>query len=116
MCHAQRMLIGSPAAMRAEPALEPVDSDDTAHDCALEAFWSAIEKGDDALLPLDNRGRTSASVSELLIDRYLTDADLILQACRAAVNGQSDAAAFLLRRLVERVGTEYADDNAGAWA
>lgn len=113
MCNGQ--LIGSPAAMRAEPAMVEPQDDDTAHDIALEKFWKAIEKGDDALLKMDNRGRTSASVSQLLIDPACVDEGLLFQACVAAVNGRADAAAFLLRRLVEGVGAEYADDNAGAW-
>lgn len=116
MCHAQRMLIGSPAAMRAEPALEPADSDDLAHDAALDAFWQALEKGDDKTLPLANRGRTSDSVSQLLVAPTLTNADLLFSACYAAVNGDAAMAAVYLRRLVEHVGTEYAADHAGAWS
>lgn len=103
--------------MRMEPPLDaPQTPDyDTTHDLALDSFWVAVEKGEDKLLQLDNRGRTSASVSQLLLDERIADADILFRACHEAVNGRHAMASSLLRKFVERAGIEYADDNDGAW-
>lgn len=100
----------------AHPMDPRTPNDDTAHDMAMDAFWVAVEKGDDKCLQLDNRGRTSAAVSQLLIDQKFVDADILFKACHEAVNGRHGMASSLLARYVERAASEYADDNDGAWA
>ena len=94
-----------------------------AYDAAHEAVIEAVERGCDRLLPLDCSRASQYPVSTYLGECSKACQELLFKACHEAeapchpsqIAEQNARVAVLLRKFVEAVATEYADDNQGAW-
>lgn len=86
------------------------------HREAVQTFTSALFSGVDEELKTDAElSRKRYPVSSYLGEPSREARGLLFQACHKAQQGDNVEAGHLLRKFIERVANEYADDHAGAY-